>query len=256
MSARSTYRISATTSLALILLLTLPVSGGTRTVEGDEAFASMEYETALARYGLVLQSEPGNPEILWRMSRLYLCLGDIASSAESARLYRKAEEYARLAIAADSTVGEGHTWLAAALGSMAMEEGAKRKVRLAREIQRELDTAVRLNPNDDVARSILGSFYRALANVSWLERSLANIFLGGLPSGGYEESERELLEAVRIAPNEFRHHYELGRLYADWDRPADAVKAFRRAIEVGPRMAADRQRLESAKIRIAELTEH
>ncbi len=225
-------------------------------VPGDDAFASMEYDTALARYEAVLHDEPGRPEILWRMARLYLCFGDIAPDTERETLYRKAEEYARLTIAAESTVGEGHTWLAAALGSIAMDEGARRKVQLAREIKHELDTAIRLNPNDDVARSILGSFYRALGNVSWIERSLAKVFLGGLPPGGYEDAERELLAAIRIAPYEFRHYYELGLLYADWGRSADAVKAFQHAIDVGPRMAADRERMERAKKEIAQLTAH
>lgn len=242
--------------LALVVILSAWASGATDAVPGDDAFASMEYDTALARYEVALHSEPGRPEILWRMARLYVCLGDVAPDAEQGTLYREAEEYARRTIAADSTVGEGHTWLAAALGSMAMEEGAKRKVQLAREIRNELDVAVRLNANDDVARSILGSFYRALGNVSWIERAIAKVFLGGLPPGGYEDAERELLIAIRIAPREFRHYYELGRLYADWGRRADAVNAFQHAIEVGPRMAADRQRLEKAKIRIAELTGH
>lgn len=214
----------------------------------------MEYDTALARYEVALQSDSGRADILWRLARLYLCLGDITPDSSREAYYRKAEQFARLTIAADSTVAEGHTWLAASLGSMAMEGGAKRKVRLAREIKHELDAAIGLNTNDDVARSLLGSFYRALGNISWIERSLANIFLGGLPSGGFEDAERELLAAIRIAPNEFRHHYELGRLYADWDRPGEAVKAFTRAIDVGPRMAADRQRMVQARIRIAELT--
>ncbi len=240
--------------IALIAVLAAHATAGTKVVPGDEAFASMEYQTALSLYGTALQGDSGSAEILWRMARLYVCLGDIAPDAESGTLYRRAEEYARRTIRADSTIGEGHTWLAAALGSMAMEEGAKRKVQVAREIQLELKTAIRLNPNDDVAHSLLGSFYRALGNISWIERSLANIFLGGIPSGGFEEAERELLAAIRIAPGEFRHYYELGRLYADWERPADAVKAFRRSTEVGPRMVADRQRLEQAKIRIAELT--
>ncbi len=242
--------------LALVVILSARTAAATNAVPGDDAFASMEYETALARYEAALQSEPARPEILWRMARLFLCLGDIAPDSERDTLYRKAEEYARLTIAADSTVGEGHSWLAAALGSMAMDEGAKRKVQLAREIRHELEIALRLNPNDDVARSILGSFYRALGNVSWIERSLAKVFLGGLPSGGYEDAERELLAAIRIAPYEFRHYYELGLLYEDWDRPADAVKAYQHAVEVGPRMAADRHRLERAKIHLAKLTAH
>ncbi len=240
---------------ALAIFLSAHATAGGRIIPGDGAFASMEYGTALTQYETELQRDSSSGEVLWRLSRLYVCLGDVAPDTERGMDYREAEKFARRAIAADSTVGEGHTWRAAALGSMAMEEGAKRKVELAREIRHELDVALSLNPNDDVAHSILGSFYRALGNISWIERSLANIFLGGLPSGGYADAERELLAAIKIAPGEFRHYYELGRLYADWDRPSEAVKAFERAVALGPQMAADRQRLERAKMRIADLAE-
>jgi tetratricopeptide (TPR) repeat protein len=166
----------------------------------------------------------------------------------------KAEEFARRSIAADSSVGEGHTWLAAALGSLAMDGSASRKVKLAREVKSELDQALALNPDDDAAHSILGSFFRALGNVSWIERQLAGVFLGGIPQGGYEEAEKELLAAIRLAPNVFRHHFELGRLYKDWDRPKEAAAALTRATEIGPVMAADKERVERAREMIFELS--
>jgi tetratricopeptide (TPR) repeat protein len=242
------------TLLALALLsLAATANARGKFVTGDDAFVRMDYESALSSYSSALQRDSAQAEILWRMARLYLCLGDLSPEDHQQQFYQKAEEYSRLSILADSTMSEGHTWRAAALGSLAMDGSAKEKVQLSREIKRELDIAIALNPDDDGALSVLGSFYRALGNVSWIERRLAGIFLGGLPKGGYEQAEEALVKAIRLDPHVFRHYYELGRLYADWDRPDEAVKALTRALEVGPTMAADRMRLERAREMVSRL---
>jgi tetratricopeptide (TPR) repeat protein len=98
-----------------------------------------------------------------------------------------------------------------------------------------------------VAYSILGSFYRALGNVSWLERTLADLFLGGLPEGGYEDSEAALHRAIRLAPDNMRHHFELGLLYMNWERPADAQRAFAQAAACPVLVARDRSRQTRAR---------
>jgi len=105
------------------------------------------------------------------------------SRGERLGLDRRDEAYAARSIASDSARSEGHTWWAAVLGSMAVFEGSKAKVRLCTVIKQEFDRAIELNPRDDVTDSILGSFYMILGNASWLERRLESIFLGALPEG-------------------------------------------------------------------------
>jgi tetratricopeptide (TPR) repeat protein len=253
LEGRSSFFPVIAVLLAALTGFSLPLEARTKSRAGDEAFARMEYDSALATYSAALQETSGQAEILWRLARLYVCLGDISPEDRQMDLYRKADEYARQSIAADSTLSEGHTWRAAALGSLAMEGSSKQKVQLCRDIKSELDIALALNPDDDAAWSILGSFYRALGNVSWLEKRLAGIFLGGLPGGGYEDAEVALKKAITLDSHVFRHYYELGRLYADWDRPADAVGALTRAIEVGPTMAADKVRMERAREMVSRL---
>ncbi|MGB2959212.1 MAG: hypothetical protein WBG01_10910 [Bacteroidota bacterium] len=214
---------------------------------GDEEFTGIDYPAALEKYDSLRARSSGDPDLLWRMARLYVCMGDVAKRAERKELYRLAEGYARECIRSDSQVAEGHTWLAASLGNIAMFEGSGKKVELSNEIQYELDYALRLNPDDDVAYSIRGSFYRALGNVSWLERQLANLFLGGLPEGGYEDSERALNRAIELAPDNMRHHFELGLLYINWDRPDDARRSFERALTCPVLVARDRSRQTRAK---------
>lgn len=207
---------------------------------GDSAFHQLRYSEARAHYLRELDASPGSADGLWRMSRLMNVSAGTAVGEEKHEGYREAERYARACIAADSTRAEGHTWLAVSLGNLAMFEGSKAKVRLAREIKVELDRALALNQDDDVAYSILGSFYRALGNISWIERQLAAVFLGSLPSGGYPEAEEALRKAIVLAPGVLRHRYELGLLYTDWGKEDEARRALQECLSLSPLLASDR----------------
>jgi len=127
-----------------------------------------------------------------------------------------------------------------------MFEGSKAKVRLCTEIKQELDRAIELNPRDDVAFSVLGTFYKTLGDVSWFERQLAALFLGGLPEGGYDESEHALKRAIALAPDVIRHHFELGTLYMVLERNEEALKEFQHVLSLPLLLASDTSRQVSA----------
>jgi tetratricopeptide (TPR) repeat protein len=238
--------------LALFLALAPPPNNPS-TFPGDREFARRDYPAAIAAYESALKSSTDSAEVYWRLARVQICLGDIAEEDQTEQFYRKGEEFARASLRLDSTKAEPHTWLAVALGSVAMFEGSKTKVQLCIEIKHQLDIALAINPNDDVAYSILGSFYAALGNVSWLERQLANIFLGHLPDGGYEQAEQAFKHAIALAPMVIRHHYALGTLYRTLDRPDEARMEFERASGLPILLARDIHDQRAAKELVKEM---
>lgn len=219
--------------------------------EGDDAFLRMDYPAAIRAYQSVLETSPADARVLWRVARVHVCMAETAAEPERTRWLQQAEEVARRAIAADSTLAEGHTWLAAALGYTALSSGMSEQVRLAWEILAETGEALALNPRDDAAYSIRGSLYRALGNAGWLRRQVARLFVGALPPGGYSEGEEAFRQAITIAPDVKRHQYELGVLYLDWGRLEEAKQALERARDLPVRVAIDRPRQE----KIEELLE-
>lgn len=237
--------------ILLPMLLCLVLRGGSdipsAISSGDEAFARIDYPSAIARYEEALSAHPGEPDLLWRLARVNVCLAEVAEGEARDRLLSQAEGYARRCILADSMRGEGHTWLAGALGYRALEAATEKKLAISRELQHEAERAVELNPEDDAAWSILGSFYRALGNVGWLERTLASLFVGTVPRGGYSEAESALKRAIAIAPDIIRHHYELGILYIDMGRKEEARRALEKGATLPVRTAIDRPRLEKIK---------
>jgi tetratricopeptide (TPR) repeat protein len=214
---------------------------------GDEAFARIDYPAAIACYEDALAAHPGEPDLLWRLARASVCMAEVAVGGARVRLLLQAERYARRCIAADSTKGEGHTWLAGALGYIALGEGTENQLAISRELQHEAERAIELNAGDDAAYSILGSFYRALGNVGWVGRALASLFVGSVPRGGYAEAESSLKMAIAIAPDIMRHHYELGILYIDMGRKEEARRALEKGATLAVRTAIDRPRLEKIK---------
>jgi tetratricopeptide (TPR) repeat protein len=223
--------------------------------QGDKEFTRIRYPQAVDLYITALTSSADSAEALWRLARVYVCQADISPDEQKLELYRQAEAFARRCIEADSMKSEGHTWRAAALGNIAVFEGGKTKVKLCYEIKRELECSIALNDSDDVAYSILGSFYMALGNVSWFERRLAAIFLGTLPDGGFEEAELALKKAIAIAPAVIRHHYELGILYMQLDRDREAVEEFHLVESLRAQLASDRRSQSAATDFIAQLAQ-
>jgi tetratricopeptide (TPR) repeat protein len=230
----------------LFLLYLLPSPPPNEAREGDAEFVRMDYARAKILYTSTLASARDSAAILWRLARLSVCSGDVTKGDEREGCYREAVEYARRCVRADSNLAQGHTWLAASLGNVAMFEGSKTKVRLSNEIKYELDRALALDSTDDVAYSILGTFYLALGNISWIERQLANIFLGSLPPGGYQEAEVALRRAVSLAPAVMRHWFELGMVYVAENRDKDAREAFSVASQLPEGVASDVRRKQRA----------
>lgn len=225
-----------------------PLDEGAPLIPGDAAFLQMDYPSAAREYEAALEHGPGDPLLLSRLARVYVCMGEVEEDAEKRlSVLKKAERCARMCVASDPNRGEGHTWLAAALGYLALEVGMQEQIGLSRELLAATDRALALNPKDDAALSIRGSFFHALGNVGWLKRQLAGLFVGEIPAGGFAEAERALLEAVAIAPGIMRHKYELGILYMDMDRVPEACALLEQASRLPVRVAIDRPRL--AKIR-------
>ena len=234
-------------ALGAFLVLSFRTDPAALVAMGDEAFFSVDYPSAVSAYESALEANAGNPEILWRLARVYVCMGEVAGESLRRPLFERAESYARQCIQSDSSKAEGHTWFAGALGYLALEAGMRQQVVLTRELNTEVEKALALNPDDDAALSIKGSMYRALGNVGWLQRQLAAILFGGVPKGGFEEAEAALKKAISLAPDIMRHHYELAILYLDWDRKAEAKKVLEHAVRLPVRVAIDRERLVKIK---------
>lgn len=198
----------------------------------DRLFDRNEFDTARRLLERALKEHPGEPEILWRLANHAINDGDAAKSEERQEtLFRKAVSYAERAVEADANSAMTRAFLAAAYGSYAMYAGGEEKVKLANRIRDELDAALNIDADNQVAHTIYGTWHREVAGVSWIERKLANLFLGSMPDGSLDRSIWHLKKAIEVAPTVLRHRYELGLSYIAADRDGEAAAAFRAALK-------------------------
>lgn len=216
---------------------------------GDKYFNQMRYRDAISWYELA----PDLAESQWKMARSYVCYADILTDEERKGYLLKAETAARRCIELNEKDANGHTWLAGTLGNIAVFEGSRAKVRMCTEIKKEISRALELNPQDDIALSIQGTFYRVLGNINWFERQLAQTFLGRIPDGGYPESELSFYKAIKISPLNMRNFYELGLLYLDWGKDENAKQAFINAQKCPILIGSDKKRLAEIKKELSKL---
>jgi len=248
------YPLLAFSLIALIASVTPENPGKERTktaVElADKELRKMNYPQADSIYTLELRKNPGSAELCWKQARLQVSLGESVSSenADAAlQHYRKAAEYARTSISLDSTNSKGHTWLAASLGIMADKIGTKEKLNRAAEIKRELDIALRLNPNDESALSLLGSYYREAANIGWFRRMVANTFIGEVPTGNYDLAEKAFRKAMSLDPEIIRNYHELALICLERGKQEEALRLMKIAIAKPVLIASDKRRIEKMR---------
>jgi tetratricopeptide (TPR) repeat protein len=154
----------------------------------------------------------------------------------------------------DSNNASAHTWLAAALALKADKIGAKEKLNRATEIKRELDRALELNPNDDVAWSMLGSYNFEASKIGWFSRFMGGTFVGQMPKGSREEAEKNFKKAISLNPRVIRHYHELALLYLEENRKQEALNALSMAATKPVLMKSDTRRLKEIRRLIARLS--
>ena len=203
---------------------------------------------AIPRYEEILKRNPGDYNALWNLARCYseqAMLVDIENVSEG--YLHKAIDYGRKAVSLNEKGYEGHLYLAEALGILLKYEGPVDRVRLVRAVKKEAETAIELQPRHYRAYLILGMWHRKVEGASWLEKKLADIFLGGVPKSSLKEAEKNLKKSIELKDNFPKTHYELAMVYKTLGNKKLAIEELERTL-AGPFTNKKELELEAATI--------
>lgn len=206
--------------------------------QGDEFYAQFNDSKALESYLEAVKVEPGNYEALWKVARAYFDLGDLTPEKDPGagetkrRFYNDAITYAKKAIQANPDGTWGHFFLSAAMGKYVLTQGKKEQIDGSKKIKAEIEKAIELDPNNDLAYHALGRWHRRMAEIGGASRLLGGMIYGSIPKGSFEESEKYLLKAIELNPNYTNHHLELGRTYLALKKKDLAVQEFQKVLEL------------------------
>jgi tetratricopeptide (TPR) repeat protein len=186
---------------------------------GDRAYASHDFEAAIAAWRPALDADSTSYPLLVRLARATTDRGTRArfdgDKPRAVQAFDQGAAAARRATKLEPGRADGHLELAVALGSVALYKGGKSKLQLAREIKAEVDRALELDPSLHRGHHVLARWHREVAGLSFLERNAARLF-GGVPEGASRDAAVTHFErAIALAPDYANHHLELGRTYLE-----------------------------------------
>jgi tetratricopeptide (TPR) repeat protein len=191
--------------------------------KGDVFYAKLQAAEALKFYLPAEKLEPNNVRLLVRISREYRHLmSDAAKPEEKLRLGGIAVNYAKRAAALGPNDAEAQLAVAISYGKLQPFEDNRERFEAVRIIKAAADKAIKLDPRSDLGWHVLGRWHMGLAEVSALQRVLAQLAYGKLPDSTYEDAARCFEKAIEFNPNRLMHYIELGRVYARIGRTDDA----------------------------------
>lgn len=254
-------RVIAVLMMVLFLLLSGSLyaagggSAGALVAKGDAAYKKFDNNGALEFYKKALETDPKNYEAAWKSSRAYVDVGEKLSDKKERRAYyEKGYEYAKKAVAINPNGSKGHLLLSIAIGRVALDAGAKERVKLSKDVKSEVDKALTIDPQDDVAWHVLGRWHRRLSSLSWIEKNFANMFLGGVPKEASMENAVDCFKkAIQLNPSHINHHLELAITYEKMGGKDLAVAAYNKVLELPIKDADDEDHKKEAEERLKKM---
>jgi predicted Zn-dependent protease len=183
--------------------------------KGDAADEQLKTAESLAAYLEAERLGDKEVELLRKISREYsLSMVDTKSKEEQHALGEKALEYAKRAEAADPANAMNQLGLAICCGRVAPYEDNKTKIAYSKLVKEHADKALKLDPSLDYAYHVLGAWNYELSGLNPILRAIAKLIYGELPAASYEDAVKNFKKAIELAPQRVAHHVELGRTYA------------------------------------------
>lgn len=221
--------------LATVLLLSCAMSwsqsAGELMRKGDISDARFEGGAALQSYLPAEKLEPNNVALLVHISRAYRYLmSDTAKTSEKLRVGAIAVTYAERAAALEPQDADAQLAVAISYGKLQPLVSSGEKVRTARTIKSQAEKALRLDPRNDLAWHVLGRWNMGYAELTGLKRKLAELSYGTLPAPTYADAARCFERAIALKPERVINYIELGQVYSEMGRTADARRVLSKGL--------------------------
>lgn len=218
----------------LIIPLLLSAQGYTeQEVRADSLYKNFEEKQSLEIYKKIVEEDPASFRALWRTSFLYSRVGHrLENEDEKMEYYNNAIEFAKRTLEVDSTDTQSNFVMAVAMGRKAMISGAKQRVAASRDIKKYTDRALAYDSSNAGAWHVLGRWHFKMANLSWIERTAANVLYGGLPGDASNEEAAEHIEkAIELNQDYILYYYDLATVYDELGRGEQAISTCQTAID-------------------------
>jgi len=244
--------------LVMMALFAMSAWAGAQTVTeylsaGDAAYNRFDNAEALKQYQLAWKLDSTNCEVLWKISRSHIDIGEMADKDVQRTQYYEGEKFARAAVRRCPNSADAHLSLAIAVGRVALMEGGKKKVSLSKEVKAEAEKTLELDPNKDIAHHVLARWHREVTHLSGFLKAFAKILYGGLPPASDEEAVAHFTKALALKPNYVNHHLEMGITYEMMKQWEPARQEYKKVAELPIGAFNDKEHKKEAAERLAKI---
>jgi tetratricopeptide (TPR) repeat protein len=209
-------------ALILIPFASLFASPVTEAISlGDSLYEANDYPGSISAYQKGLAIDSLSPEVNWKLARSLNIQAELEPKDKQLAIYERAAIISQRCISGDSLLAEGHFQLARAQGRVALFKGVFKSVSLAKQVKREADKTLVLDPKHDGAYHILGRWHREVAQKPKFLRSAI-----GLGEADKKKGLECFRKAIELNPNYINHHLEYGISLMDSDQKDQAKAQF------------------------------
>ena len=226
---RSRFPLAVMVALSFASAIAHGQTAGAHVALGDKDHAARNAAGALQHYEAALAVDPNDYDALVKAAYEAVQLGEFDPNADHrTSLYRRAEQYARRAVAANPRNPEGHFQLAQALGRNALTMGVRDRIKLASEIRDEALAAIAIDPRHSGALHVMGVWNAEIMRLNGFSRAFARHFLGGkiFDAANWDDAQKYLEGAVANDSTRIVHRLDLAAVFADRDQRAKAIEQY------------------------------
>lgn len=186
--------------------------------EGDKlAIKQFKNADALKKFEEANKLSPNNWEILWRLSRTHVDIGEHSGASAQLSNYEKAESYASKAIKLAPDKSINYLRRAIANGRIALFKNVFSAAGVVNSVKADVEKAISLgNGGSEVqatAHYVLGRTHNKLCEKPYIFRAPL-----GLGWGDIDVAIKELSTAIKLRPNFRMFHLEIAKAYIEDDQ--------------------------------------
>jgi tetratricopeptide (TPR) repeat protein len=178
---------------------------------------------ALEKYNEALSLSPNDYEILWRLSRTYVDIGEHlpnktdAEKEKQLEYYEKSLDFAKKAIAANPKGAMGYTREAIANGRIALFKGVFESPGLVKQTKADCEKAISLDPLDATAYYVLGRTHAKVSEKPGFVR-----WPLGLLWANMDDAIKNYEKSIELRPNFIMYRLDCARAYVELKEYAKA----------------------------------
>lgn len=180
-------------------------------------------QKALEKYEAALALSPENYDILWRLSRTYVDIGEHlpnktdVEKQKQLEWYEKSLSFAKKAIQSDPKGAMGYTREAIANGRIALFRGIWESLDLVKQTKADCEKAIALDSTEPAAYYVLGR-----TNAKVCEKPKFIRWPLGIGWANMDDAIKNYEEAIRLRPNFIMYRLDCARAYVEMEEYSKA----------------------------------